>query len=144
MLHSKIPLLHVRPGGLIGYGCCSEWAWSALRARADVRVAHDYVHGTVLHQRRWIALEGFGVCFVAVHMLEENAITSSNGPFPVSTRIVGEPNARAWVHQLVLHAARRSDGNARKAGCDGAALLKTVELVGCREQQLLIGAVERK
>src|SRR6516225_6996391 len=144
MLHSKIPLLHVRPRGLIGYRCGGEWAWSTLRARADVRVAHDAVHGTVLHQRRWIALERLGVRFIAVHMFEENAITSSNGPFPVSTRIVGEPNARARLHILVLHAARRSDGDARNAGCDGAALLKVVELVCCREQQLLISAVERK
>src|SRR5262249_29420864 len=59
--------------------------------------------------------------FVAVTVLEEDAIATADGPFSVSARIPGKTDTRSGIHQFVLEAAA--------SNASGAALDETVEEV---------------
>src|SRR6202171_4161698 len=70
-------------------------------------------------------------------MLEKDAISSANRPFPVAERIVSDTDSRSGIHIFVLHAARFHTF--------GAALNNSIEDVpGGAVQKLGLGFVIRE
>ena len=111
MLDIQVPLLHIRPSGFArNRGNRQRRRASAKQAGIEVVIAGDVHHARGLGLDV-IRLEQVGIRFIAVGVLEENAVTTPDGPFPVALRIEGKPNARRGVEPVVCHAAR---GNARR------------------------------
>src|SRR5215472_14446234 len=105
-LHIEVPLLHVRPNGLIRYGVDAEGEErDESSTAANVRI-------TVYIKLRRVqcvwggAFEGLRVGFIAVGVLKENAVAATNGHFAITLGIESEANSRSRVEQMAFEAAR--------------------------------------
>src|SRR3981189_2749389 len=110
VLYAEVPLLHVRPEDFVWDGNGRQragWPSGPLVAR-DVGITRDVVNGAVSGQRRRALLQEFGVGFVAIHVLEEDAITATDGPFAVTEGIIGKTQTRAGIHVLIFQATCNS------------------------------------
>src|ERR1700746_128088 len=127
MLEAEVPLLHVGPVDLVGDGDGRNGAGRALRAGGHIAVADDVADSSVGRKRRSALLEKLGVGFVAVHVLEEDAVAATNGPLAVAKGIVSKADTRAWIDPLVVQTTSRARGYTRDGGMRLAALSESVE-----------------
>jgi len=119
MLYAQVPLLHVGPLDSVRDGDGSERAGRPGGSLASSNTwvpTWNVADGSVRREGRCALLEKFGVGFVAVHVLEEDAISPADGPFAVTDGIVGEAEARPWIDPLVFKTARRAWGYTRDGG----------------------------
>src|SRR5262249_14123283 len=115
VLDAEIPLLHVRPlhmvwngDGAKGAGKCSRPAGAANRI-----IPRGLTNDSVHRQGSGAKLQRLRVGFVAVHVLEEDAVTSANGPLAIAEGVIGKTEPRTRIDPLVRHAAGRRAGDTR-------------------------------
>src|SRR5579872_992492 len=106
MLDIEVPLLHARPDDPLRNRVEAEWERWSGRTAADVVKASDIILRLRLQQRRGLTFHAFCIGFVAVTVLEEDAIAATNGSLPVAERIIGKTNARRGIEQVTTDAAR--------------------------------------
>src|SRR5258705_13015876 len=102
-LDAEIPLLHVRPHGLGGNrseGLRKEQTSSG----ANAGIICDVVLRGNEDERRG-TLERLGIAFVAVGVLEEYSVSTSDGHLAVALRIECETDAGSRIKQMAFHAA---------------------------------------
>ena len=86
-LNGQVELLDVRPGGVGGNG---DHAQRKLEpASTGLVIADEVVLVRRLHHRRG-AFEGFGVAFVAIGVLEEDAVAAADGELSIAEDVVCE------------------------------------------------------
>src|SRR5262249_31786220 len=93
LLHAEVPLLHIGPDGLVGNGVHRE---REQQAAADAAIA-VHVELRSGQYRWWRAFQRLGVAFVAVGMLEEDAVAAADGHLAVALGIPRETDARGGV-----------------------------------------------
>src|SRR5215831_8756708 len=101
-----MPLLHVGPNDLVrnGIEAVGESECHSATTAADAAIANDVGLRSRLQQRRGLPFHTFRVCFVAVGVFEEDAISTANGCFAISKHIPGESNSRGRIEQMSLRA----------------------------------------
>src|SRR5882757_1623755 len=100
LLDVEVPLLDVRPNHFVRDGADGK---REENASADPTVTADVELRSIERKRRG-AFERFGVGFVAVRVLEEDAVTTANGHFSVALWIPREADARSGVEDMAFHA----------------------------------------
>src|SRR5258705_5075671 len=100
-LYVQVPLLNVRPNGLVRDGSDVE---REQKGTADIAVAID-IELRGVEGERGGAFEGLRVGFVTVGMLEENSVAATDGHFAVALRIPGETDAGSRIEEMTLHTA---------------------------------------
>src|SRR5579884_2556790 len=104
VLNIEVPLLHVRPAYLLRV---SRRPGGPEQTRAsNVCVARDVVLRRRQHRRR-VAFKTRDR-LVPIQMLEENAVSAANGPFPIAEGIPCKSKSRSRIEQMSLHATSRS------------------------------------
>ena len=107
VLYIEMPLLHVGPSGRVrqrnelqrrGTVVCKQ-TWRQRRVGDGNRLSGTYARdGSALA----LVLQGLGIGFVSIGMLEENTVASSDGPFPIAKRIEGKPQPWRWIPPMVF------------------------------------------
>src|SRR5258706_7672623 len=104
-LHIEMPLLYVRPDGFIrNGGHAQREKWNRSACASDVRIARHFKLRCVEGEGSR-TFEGFGFAFVAVGVLEENAVAAPNGHLAVTLRVKRESDARRGIEKVPLHAS---------------------------------------
>src|SRR5258708_13775887 len=98
-----MPLLHIRPDGFVREGSHAQGEeWNrGTAAAAKICVSCNVELRCVENEWRR-ALEGFGVAFIAVRVLEENTIAAPNGHFTVTLWIKGKTHTRPGIKAAPL------------------------------------------
>src|SRR5579884_2035061 len=113
LLDAQIPLLQVRPNGLFGNRGHRQRKEQA--SAADVRVAGDVELLRRQNERRR-SFERFGIAFVSIGVLKEDAITAADGHLAVAARIPSEADALRRVEEMTAHAAGVGTSSDARAG----------------------------
>src|SRR5205823_11208423 len=103
MFDIEVPLLHVRPDRLRRNRVNAQRKIEALPA--GVGVSDDVVLIRRDHQRRG-TFQRFRIAFVAIRVLVEDSVGGSDRSLTIAGWVPGKAEARRWVEQMALLAAR--------------------------------------
>src|SRR5580700_5251912 len=113
-----MPLLHVGPSGFARDRYEIQRRGSPTEETGIQVGVSRYIHDAGGLSVDVVLLERLGISFIAIRMLEENAIAATDGPFSVTERIIRKTEAWSWIPPVIGHAARRNSG--RDAAVDPA------------------------
>src|ERR1700733_1705478 len=119
VLNGDIPLLGVGPDGFVGNGSDGqgegEWRTACIsQARVAGRLSATGAGDIGLarsEDERSAAFQAFRVGFVAVAVVEENAVAAANGGLAIAPRIPGKTEAGSGIEPVLLQTSARLTGS---------------------------------
>ncbi len=79
------------------------------RPGVEIRISR-HIHNTAGLGVDVVLLKRLGVAFIAIGVLEEDAVTAANRPFPIAKGIIGKAKARSGIPPMIGHAALGHSG----------------------------------
>src|ERR1700733_2705358 len=119
MLDADIPLLGVGPDGSVGNGSDRQGEGQRRSARISQASVTRCLSATGAgdiglagSEDEWrTAFEAFRIGFVAIAVIEENAVTAANGGLAIAPRIPGKTEAGSGIKPVLLQTSARLTGS---------------------------------
>src|SRR5580704_12480200 len=119
MLDADIPLLGVGPDGSVGNGSDRQGEGQRRSARISQASVTRCLSATGAgdiglagSEDKWrTAFEAFRIGFVAIAVIEENAVTAANGSLAIAPRIPGKTEAGSGIKPVLLQTSARLTGS---------------------------------